>query len=77
MPIKKQLCNIIIHIKDSESLTYNKLQEKTGVLRSQLVQIIVHEGKDVSLSVIEHVIKMLGYSTEVHLVQKLCECCGD
>lgn len=71
MSIKKQLCNIVIHIKDSESLTYDKLQEKTGVLRSQLVQIIVHEGKDVSLAVIEHVIKMLGYSTEVHLVQKM------
>lgn len=67
MSIKIQLCNIIIDIKDTDKLTYDKLHEITDTHRSQLVSIIKHQGKDVSVEVIEYVIKCLGGEVELHL----------
>ena len=70
MSIKIQLCNIIIDMKDTDKLTYDKLHEITDMHRSQLVSIIKHQGKDVSVEIIEYVIKCLGGEVELHLRNK-------
>ena len=71
MSIKKQLCNIVIDLKDKDkAMTYAKLYEITKTHKSQLVSIMKHQGKDVSVEVIEYVIKCLGGEIELHLRNK-------
>ncbi len=67
MNIKSQLCYEISVIKSSEGLTYDQLIVQSGnvVLKSQLISILKHKGKNVSVEVIEKVLYGLGREVKI------------
>ena len=67
MNIKSQLCYAVGVIKSSEGLTYDQLIVQAGnvVLKSQLISILKHRGKNVSVEVIEKVLHGLGREVKI------------
>ncbi len=62
MGVKNQLCNVVITLKREKGLTYDNilLLGEGAFHRSQLVSILNNGGDNVSVGVIEDVIKCLG-----------------
>lgn len=62
MSLKTQLCNIVITLKNDKNLTYDQIvaNGEGAFHKSQLVSILNNGGNNVSVSVIEDVIKSFG-----------------
>lgn len=56
MKIRKVLSLQIIEMKEENKWTYEEMMDKFNVHRSQLINIIKHEGKSTSIELMERVI---------------------
>lgn len=63
--IKQILCDFLVEVKEDNNYTYDWLVDNTKFNRTQWVNIIKHDGKDVSADAIYSVIKELGYGVQV------------
>lgn len=65
--IRETLVEYFNNIKDSNRLTYKMIQEITGLNQSQISNILKHNGKSVSIDIIEKAIFDLGFIVEVDI----------
>lgn len=65
--IREELVEYFTNIKDSNRLTYKMIQEITGLNQSQISNILKHNGKSVSIDIIEKSILDLGFIIEVNI----------
>jgi predicted XRE-type DNA-binding protein len=65
--IREELVEYFTNIKDSNRLTYKMIQEITGLNQSQISNILKHNGKSVSIDIIEKSILDLGFIIEVDI----------
>ncbi len=65
--IREELVEYFTNIKDSNRLTYKMIQEITGLNQSQISNILKHNGKSVSIDIIEKAILDLGFIIEVDI----------
>ena len=65
--LKKQLCDILIAIKDYDCLTYDNIIDLSDgyIHRSQLINIIKNEGKGVASDTIHTLLDKIGVEVEV------------
>ncbi len=65
--IREELVGYFNNIKDANKLTYKMIQEITGLNQSQISNILKHNGKSVSIDIIEKAIFDLGFFVEVDI----------
>ena len=65
--IREELVDYFNKIKDSNRLTYKMIQNITGLNQSQISNILKHNGKSVSIDIIEKAILDLGFIIEVDI----------
>lgn len=65
--IREELVKYFTNIKDSNRLTYKMIQEITGLNQSQISNILKHNGKSVSIDIIEKSILDLGFIIKVDI----------
>lgn len=74
MGIKTQLCKIVKSLKEENEMTYDQMVEfcKQGsqvmVHKSQLVNILKHDGDNVSVELMEYIIRKFDCHLEIHLI---------
>ncbi|AUR86352.1 hypothetical protein NVP1084O_145 [Vibrio phage 1.084.O._10N.261.49.F5] len=67
MTLKNKLCEAFDWIKNVEGYTYPELMTKTGMTRSQVYNVLHHQGKGVSSDKIWDALLKLDDSTKIEL----------
>ncbi len=66
LDIKTTMCSCLAERKKEQGITYDQLQEVTGISKSQLSNIFCHKGHSVSLEMIQLVAEALNVTFELH-----------
>ncbi len=65
--IREELVGYFNNIRNANMLTYRMIQDITGLNQSQISNILKHNGKSVSIDIIEKAIFDLGFTIKVDI----------
>lgn len=65
--IREELVDYFNNIRNANMLTYRMIQDITGLNQSQISNILKHNGKSVSIDIIEKAILDLGFTIKVDI----------